>query len=681
MQKIAGFGEACHVTAVAGQNFALRAVIFKFRRVKADYEQRLLMTTSPHEFVQTGQTFTSDGAAYCPVERKRRGALALAASLGVLFVGAGFLTYAMMSTPAPVVERSSDMAAAPSTPSEAPNDQIAELLAEPDMAIATEPKRQPLTVEQALAESRAARAGVTIGFDEVIETELAPRLNPKRFAKAPTSLAPPTQTPRDKDGLTPSLNPRLQKTASTIKGAAPSLKPSVETRTLPAPTAHARPAKIGGFAIAAEADAPPSFFFASDIERTQRDTTPAPVLYAGDISEAFREIRIRITKGENFVDALKRAGVSANDRNDAAYAFGKHYNLRRLRPGQEFLLTVGQPQQTLFQIASASGKTDARLLALEFRADAENRIFVRRDHTGKLAGEAAPIALTTRVLSVAGRIDGSLYLSAKASGAPDQIIADLADAFAYDVDFQREIFGGDEFEAIFEARYDDQGDLVSTGDIIYARLYWRGRSKEKGYYRFAGSEDGKRGDYYDAAGQGAKRLLMKTPIDGARLSSRFGTRKHPILGYRRAHKGVDFAAPRGTPIKAAGDGVVERADRYGSFGNYIRIRHANGYKTAYAHLKSFRRGVRKGKRVRQGDIIGYVGTTGRSTGPHLHYEVHLKGKAVNPQKLKIATGKQLRGADLDRFKIQRDLINAMRLPPEEPSPLLAKDDRDDKSAL
>jgi len=439
--------------------------------------------------------------------------------------------------------------------------------------------------------------------------------------------------------------------------------------------------RVGSLQLASAEDAPAPFFSKSQFERRSYVRTPAPIALAGDLDRNFDERRIRISKGETFVDALRRAGVRATDRNEAAYAFGKYYNLRQLRPEQEFALTLGWPNQTLFQLAAEETEPEARLMGLEFRADPENRIVMRRSEDGGFAAEKAPIKLTARMLSIAGQINGSLYLSAKAVGAPDKVIADLADAFAYDVDFQREIFGGDEFEALFEARYDDQGKLVSTGDIVYARLNWRGRSKEKGYYRFAASTDGGRSDFYDATGQSAKRLLMKTPIDGARLSSGFGSRKHPILGYRRAHKGIDFAAPRGTPIKAAGDGVIERANRYGSFGNYIRIRHSNGYETAYAHMKGFRRGIRKGKRVRQGDIIGYVGTTGRSTGPHLHYEVHLHGKAVNPQKLKIATGKQLKGADLERFKAQRDLINAMRLPEDEGSGLLAKDDSAAKSSL
>jgi murein DD-endopeptidase MepM/ murein hydrolase activator NlpD len=597
------------------------------------------MSASQSQSVKTGQ-FDETGvfaeqssidAAYCPIERRRRGPAALAASLTVLFAGVTFLGYAMMTTPerlspAPSIERQ----VVKITPIAEPTPQAEEMA----VAEAAPAESAPITVAEALAQSRAARQSVQV------------------ITSTPPQAEAVAVERQSDDGFTPRLKP--------ARKILPNLRPS----------GLGRAAKIGGFLIAELSDAPPPVFFPSDMERQTQYTAPPAVLYAGDLERGFRDIRIRITKGENFVDALKRAGVNARDRNDAAYAFGKHYNLRRLRPGQEFLLTLGQPYETLFQNAT-NGGGDARLVALKFRADAENRIFVQRDKSGGFSAETTPVPLTTRMLSVAGRINGSLYVSAKAAGAPDQIIADLADAFSYDVDFQREIFGGDEFEAIFEARYDDQGALVSTGDIVFARLYWRGRSREKGYYRFAGKTDGKRGDYYDASGQGAKRLLMKTPIDGARLSSRFGRRKHPILGYRRAHKGVDFAASRGTPIKAAGDGVVERANRYGSFGNYVRIRHANGYKTAYAHLKGFRRGIRAGKRVRQGDIIGYVGTTGRSTGPHLHYEVHLKGKAVNPQKLKIATGKKLRSAELDRFKIRRDQIDAMRLPQEDPASQIA----------
>ena len=586
------------------------------------------------QFVHTGQTFTGGGDAYCPLERKRRGPAALAAALMVLTAGGAFLVFSAASTPQRIAE----------TPLAAP------LAVEP--ATVAEAAAPQLTVEQALAESRAARAEIGLAGGD-----LEPRLKPAAAATGVKIAAADDVV--ETAGVAPSLKSPLQENGAAV----------------PAP----RPLRIGGVAYASDEDAPPPFFFAGDIEpRRIMRTTPAIAL-AADLGPEPQDVRIRIKRGENFVDALKRAGLSAAEANEAAYAFGKHQDLRRLLPGQELALTLGWPNQSLFQIAAQKSGPEPRLMQLDFRADAENRITLRRDGAGAMTAEKKTVPLTTRVMSIAGQINGSLYLSAKHVGAPDEVIANLADAFAYDVDFQREIFGGDEFEAIFEVRYDDMGKLVSAGDILYARLKWRGRSREKGYYRFA--EDGERADYFDATGQSAKRLLMKTPIDGARLSSGFGTRKHPILGYARAHKGVDFAAPRGTPIKAAGDGVVERADVYGSFGNYVRIRHANSYETAYAHLNGFARGIRAGKRVRQGDIIGYVGTTGRSTGPHLHYEVHHRGGAVNPQNLKIATGKQLTGAALDRCKAERAMIDAMRLAPEEREALYARDNRSAQGAL
>ena len=590
------------------------------------------------QFVETKPDFTQDGAAYCPIERKRRGPAALLASMTVMFAGAGFLTFSVFSAPAP---------APVPTPVA---DQSTMRVVIPVQALPTAPSQTEALPHESVAAVSIEQS--TSGDGE--NTGPVPR-------NKPVTVAEVSEKP---DGLMPRLKP-----------AAPAF-------TTTAPVIAARPMRLGGVTLASASDGPPPIFFASDITPIEIARQPVALAFVSDIKRDLTEARIRITRGENFVDALKRAGVSAADRNEAAYAFGKHYNLRRLQVGQQFNLTLGWPNQTLFQLASATKQPEARLLGLEFRSDAENRIVMRRGRTGALEAEKAPVALTTRTMAVAGRIDGSLYLAAKSVGAPDQIIADIANAFSYDVDFQREIRGGDEFEAIFEVQYDDLGELVSTGDILFARLSWRGGARKKGYYRFAADSEGGRSDYYDVTGQSAKRLLMKTPIDGARLSSGFGTRKHPILGYRRAHKGVDFAANRGTPIKAAGDGVVQRANRYGSFGNYIRIRHANGYETAYAHLNGFARGIRAGKRVEQGDTIGYVGTTGRSTGPHLHYEVHLKGTAVNPQRLKIAaTGKNLTGADLDRFKAHRDMINAMREIPVDAPDLLAKSVSTEKNAL
>ncbi len=603
------------------------------------------------EFVHTGQTFTGVGDAYCPLERKRRGPAALAAALTILLAGGGFLMFSAASGP----DRLADATVPVPAPASVASDAQTAKAAPAEIAPAGQ-----MTVAEALAESRAARASVAANTDRAL-------------AGGETAGAP--------DGPVPQLKPEPATVPDGLiqtAGVAPSLKPEAPAPKPVAPLP--RPMRLGGVEYASPDDQPPPFFFASDIDRKEIHRTPPAIALAADMAREPQELRIRINRGENFVDALKRAGVSAADANQAAYAFGEHQNLRRLLPGQELALTLGWRNQTLFELASAGAEPQAQLLGLEFRADPENRILLHRAADGEILAEKKTVPLTSRVMSIAGQINGSLYLSAKHVGAPDQIIADLADAFSYDVDFQREIFGGDEFEAIFEVNYDDRGKMVSVGDILYARLNWRGRSREKGYYRF--SEDGETSDFYDATGQSARRLLMKTPIDGARLSSGFGTRKHPILGYRRAHKGVDFAAPRGTPIKAAGDGVVQRANRYGSFGNYVKIRHANGYETAYAHLNGFARGMRAGKRVRQGDIIAYVGTTGRSTGPHLHYEVHLNGQAVNPQRLKIkTTGKKLDGSALERFKATRAMIDAMRMPEEEREALYARENSNAQGAL
>jgi murein DD-endopeptidase MepM/ murein hydrolase activator NlpD len=255
------------------------------------------------------------------------------------------------------------------------------------------------------------------------------------------------------------------------------------------------------------------------------------------------------------------------------------------------------------------------------------------------------------------RRDRELYETALALGAADQQVVDYADIFGYDIDFQRETQTGDHFEILYETFDDERGQEVKAGNVLFASM--DGQALTKSFYRFTPSDD-RQVDYFDENGQSAKKFLMKTPINGARLSSGFGNRKHPILGYTKLHKGTDFAAPRGTPIYAAGNGVIERAGPYSTYGNYIKIQHANSYTTAYAHLNGYAKGIKKGVRVKQGQVIGYVGTTGQSTGPHLHYEVYVGGKAVNAMRLKLPTGRKLAGEQLDLFKAERDRIDAIR---------------------
>ena len=259
--------------------------------------------------------------------------------------------------------------------------------------------------------------------------------------------------------------------------------------------------------------------------------------------------------------------------------------------------------------------------------------------------EIRPIELFEEKIFVSGEITTSLYQAMKKAGLSELIITEIIRIYSFDVDFQRDIYEGDYFEALFTRRKNEQGKTVQIEDPEYLVLSSRGTPLI--YYLYS---NGEFSEYFDENGKGMTKSLMKTPINGARLSSNYGMRKHPILGYNKMHKGVDFAAPTGTPIFAAGNGVVEFAGKNGSYGNYIRIRHDGTYKTAYAHLNGFKKGVYGGVRVKQGDVIGFVGSTGRSTGPHLHYEIIVNGKQVNPSTLKLPSGRKLDDQQLEELK-------------------------------
>ena len=245
-----------------------------------------------------------------------------------------------------------------------------------------------------------------------------------------------------------------------------------------------------------------------------------------------------------------------------------------------------------------------------------------------------------------GVITNSLYNSASKAGVDPEIIIEFARIFGFEIDFQRDIRENDEYKIFYERYEDDEGEVHNNGNVLFA--YMKNDGKEISLYRY--TDKNKVTGYYTSDGKSIERALMKTPINGARLSSTFGFRRHPILGYNKLHQGTDFAAPAGTPIMASGSGVVERASWFGAYGKFIMIRHNSTYKTAYAHLSGFAKGIRSGSRVQQGQVIGYVGSTGRSTGPHLHYEVLVNGKRVNSQKLNLPSGKNLVGAEKEDFE-------------------------------
>jgi len=276
---------------------------------------------------------------------------------------------------------------------------------------------------------------------------------------------------------------------------------------------------------------------------------------------------------------------------------------------------------------------------------------IRRSQSAFIVRENI-LQLNKKEVVIKNIIKNNLYNSAISSGVEPNIIVEFARVFGFEVDFQRDIRKGDWFEIMYEKFEDDNNKVRDTGKIIYASMYVNGEEINLYNFKYNNVEE-----YYDIKGKSITKSLMKTPINGARLSSSFGMRKHPILGYNKMHRGTDFAAPSGTPIMASGSGTITRARWCGGGGNCVKIKHNSTYETIYAHMKAFAKGVKEGRKVKQGQIIGYVGSTGLSTGPHLHYEVLVRGKKVNSQKLKLPSGKILKGEERKQFELDRIKID------------------------
>jgi len=350
-----------------------------------------------------------------------------------------------------------------------------------------------------------------------------------------------------------------------------------------------------------------------------------------------------IGSGETLAGVLARAGVTGTDADAAIRAFTGVYDPRRLLPGQKIVVRFRAPEGGRDGVRPEA--LPGTFLGFGFEPDFRHEIAVTRQRDGSFTAAKEAKTVKRSLARIAGQITSSLYLAGEAVGLPANVLAEFIRIYSWDVDFQRDIREGDSFEVTFEEVRDEDGRLVHAGTVHFAALTLSGDRRP--LYRFVTAEGDV--DYFDDKGQGARKALMRTPIDGARLSSGFGKRRHPVLGYTKMHRGVDFAAPPGTPIYAAGDGVVTFAGRKGGYGNYINVRHNGRYHTAYAHMKAFARGIAAGSRVRQGEVIGYVGTTGRSTGPHLHYEILVDGGQVNPLSVRMPSGRKLKGDELDRF--------------------------------
>lgn len=347
----------------------------------------------------------------------------------------------------------------------------------------------------------------------------------------------------------------------------------------------------------------------------------------------YKELRVK--SGDTVAGLLQTAGLSGPEAYRAVKALGKYYDVRKVKSGQKIDVHFRPGEDGNLEFAKMAMKLDPVKEVSVSRAGAE-----------EFQAELNEKELFPRIYARKAKIETSLYGSAARANIPSSVIAEMIRVYSWNIDFQRDIRSGDKIEVLYEAFETEDGEFARYGNVLYASLSVGGRDYP--IYRFE-MDDG-RVDYFEPDGISIRKTLMRTPVDGARISSGFGMRKHPILGYNKMHKGMDFAAPTGTPIYAAGDGVVEHAGRKGAYGNYIRVRHNSKLKTAYAHLHKIKKGVSPGARVKQGEVIGYVGTTGRSTGPHLHYEVLVHNKQVNPRSIKLPTGEQLKGNQLKRFK-------------------------------
>lgn len=388
-------------------------------------------------------------------------------------------------------------------------------------------------------------------------------------------------------------------------------------------------AGIGGFAMFGTVGAPDTDPTTAEASSANNFAIPSP-----EGSTSTLETRaVKVERGDTLMKLLTKNEIDKREAHAAIEALTEVYDPRRMQIGQ------------LFELSLEESSDKPSLLSLSFKADPVRTIQVRYTNDGAYKADVKEKALQRGDAFGAGTIRSSLYVAAVDAGIPVAVLHDLIRIFSFDVDFQRDIQKGDRFEVLYDEQRTDDGTLVRTGNISYAAMTLSG--KELAYFRYT-PKNGVT-DYFDRKGQSVRKTLMRTPVNGARLSSGFGKRKHPILGYTKMHRGTDFAAPTGTPIMAAGDGVIDYIGRNGTYGKYIRIRHNSTYKTAYAHMSGYKRGLTKGSRVKQGQTIGYIGTTGRSTGPHLHYEVLENGRQRNPMSVKLPAGEKLKGQELKRF--------------------------------
>ena len=351
-----------------------------------------------------------------------------------------------------------------------------------------------------------------------------------------------------------------------------------------------------------------------------------------------------VKEGDNYENIINKLEVSKYEKKIFLEAVQKEEKIRILRPNQEIYFKIDKKEKTkiIEFIVEISKKREIH--------------FVRNDDKENFVSKTLEKNLKKIIVYKESKILNSLYQTALELNIKPNVIVEFARLYGFQVDFQRDIWKNDSFQIIYEVFLNKDGEIIESGNIIFANLSLK--NEDLKLYRH---EYGKNKiDYFDENGKSMRKTLMKTPINGARLSSSFGKRKHPILGFTKMHTGTDFAAPMGTPILASGDGIVTRAKWCGGGGNCVKIKHNRVYQTVYAHMSKFGRGIKKGARVKQGQVIGYVGSTGLSTGPHLHYEVIENGRKINSQKLKLPSGKILKGDQRKTFEVNKIKIEVLK---------------------
>ena len=358
---------------------------------------------------------------------------------------------------------------------------------------------------------------------------------------------------------------------------------------------------------------------------------------AFELEPRYKIVEYLVKSGDTYESIIENLEISKKEKNLLIQTIKSVKKLKILRINQKIFFKIDK-------------KGVPKIIELKIELDNKNEILFSRSLEEKsFTSQIIEKNLEKIITYKESIILSSLYNTAIKVGIKPNVIIDFARLYGFQIDFQRDIWKNDSFQIIYEEFKNIDGEVVETGEIIYANL----NLQEKDYQLYKFEYEENKIDYFDEEGKSVRKTLMKTPINGARLSSPFGKRKHPILGFNKMHTGTDFAAPTGTPIMASGDGVVTRAQWCGGGGNCVKIKHNSVYQTIYAHMSKFGRGIKKGAKVKQGQIIGYVGSTGLSTGPHLHYEVIENGKKINSQKLKLPSGKILKGEKRKLFEISK----------------------------